>query len=90
MVGCTTSLYGYFYNLEELAIRPAEGQDLPNTTYQVAYNNGNGNVTIDFNICDYSARVCPDGRKDMANMVNENNTCYHLTSPDAEPADNLS
>ena len=44
------------------------------------YNNGNGNVTIDFNICDYSFRKCPDNAPDFANVINENNTCNHLSS----------
>lgn len=44
------------------------------------YNNGKGNVSINFNICDYTHRTCPDGYADYANMINENNTCNHLSS----------
>lgn len=44
------------------------------------YNNGQGNVTINFNICDYTIRNCPDGYADYANEVNQNNTCVHLSS----------
>jgi hypothetical protein len=46
----------------------------------VQYNNGKGNVTIDFNICDYSYRKCPDESSDFANVINENNTCSHMSS----------
>jgi hypothetical protein len=46
----------------------------------VTYNNGKGNVTIDFNICDYAYRQCPDTLNDFANVINENNTCSHLSS----------
>ena len=44
------------------------------------YNNGKGNVTIEFNICDYSYRKCPDNFLDFANVINENNTCNHMSS----------
>lgn len=48
--------------------------------YRVSYNNGKGNVTIDFNICDYAYRRCPDNTLDFANIINENNTCNHMSS----------
>lgn len=48
--------------------------------YKISYNNGNGNVTIDFNICDETKRKCPDGAKDYANIINENNTCNHMST----------
>ena len=38
-----------------------------------------GNVSINFNLCAYTFRTCPDGFVDYANIVNENNTCAHLT-----------
>ena len=44
------------------------------------YHNGNGNVTIDFNICESAFRTCPDNYADFANIVNENNTCSHMSS----------
>jgi hypothetical protein len=44
------------------------------------YNNGKGNISIDFNICDKTSRKCPDNGQDFANVVNENNTCNHLSS----------
>jgi len=50
--------------------------------YSVAYNNGNGNVSIDFNICDYTYRQCPDKGNTFVNIINENNTCTHLSSND--------
>ena len=48
--------------------------------YKLQYNNGKGNVEIDYNICEYAFRRCPDGGKDYANVINENNTCSHLSS----------
>lgn len=38
-----------------------------------------GNVSINFNLCAYTFRTCPDGFVDYANIVNENGTCVHLT-----------
>lgn len=29
--------------------------------YEVTYNDGQGEVSINFNICEYNARQCPDG-----------------------------
>jgi hypothetical protein len=46
----------------------------------VSYNNGKGNVSINFNICEYAQRTCPDGYADFANVINENNTCSHMSS----------
>ena len=48
--------------------------------YSIAYNNGKGNVSIDFNICEYAFRKCPDAADDFANIINENNTCNHLSN----------
>lgn len=48
--------------------------------YKVYYNNGKGNVSINFNICEYTFRKCPDGALDFANEINQNNTCDHLSS----------
>lgn len=38
--------------------------------YRVSYNAGHGNVSINFNICDYAFRTCPDDIADFANMIN--------------------
>jgi hypothetical protein len=46
----------------------------------VTYNNGKGNVSLSFNICEYAYRTCPDNFADFANFVNENNTCNHMSS----------
>ena len=48
----------------------------------MVYNNGNGNVSIDFNLCEYNYRKCPDEDNDYANIINENNTCDHMSSDD--------
>jgi hypothetical protein len=37
-------------------------------------------VTVNFNLCEYAFRTCPDGFADFANLINENNTCNHLSS----------
>lgn len=37
-------------------------------------------MTIDFNLCEYTFRSCPDEVKDFVNIVNENNTCNHMSS----------
>lgn len=50
--------------------------------YEVTYNDGQGEVSINFNICEYNARQCPDGQQDYANSINSNNTCNHLSSSD--------
>lgn len=63
------------YNLNGLKISTNETED-----YSVSYNNGNGDVVIDFNICEYSFHTCSDGVQDFANEVNENGTCHHLSS----------
>lgn len=46
----------------------------------VSYDNGLGTVYIDYNICDYTMSTCSDSGKDYANLVNENNTCYHIST----------
>lgn len=46
----------------------------------MSYNDGYGTVSIDFNICAYTTRVCSDGVDDYANVVNENNTCSHMST----------
>ena len=43
-------------------------------------NAGKGNVSIHFNLCDFTKRTCPDGFADFANVINENNTCSHMSS----------
>lgn len=48
--------------------------------YEVAYNTGKGNTTINFNICEPTFRTCPDDALDYGNVINENNTCNHLSS----------
>ena len=48
----------------------------------MVYNNGKGNVSIDFNLCENNFRQCPDNTKDFANIINENNTCDHMSSDD--------
>jgi hypothetical protein len=48
--------------------------------YIVQYNNGKGNISIAFNICEYAQRTCPDVVADYANIINENNTCNHISS----------
>jgi hypothetical protein len=47
--------------------------------YEVKFNNGKGEVSVDFNICSFSKRKCPDEMPDFANIINENNTCSHLS-----------
>lgn len=47
----------------------------------MTFNNGNGDLSIDFRICSYvTDRVCPSNKDSYANLVNVNNTCYDLTS----------
>jgi hypothetical protein len=48
--------------------------------YSVVYNNGKGNVTIEFNICDHTLKSCPDGGEDYAHITNQNNTCDHMST----------
>jgi hypothetical protein len=46
----------------------------------VRYNNGRGNVSIAFNLCDFAQRTCSDQYADFVNVVNENMTCNHASS----------
>jgi hypothetical protein len=73
--GCIVELGNYIFNLNGLKINTNESED-----YSVSYNNGNGDVVIDFNICEFSFNTCPDLVNDFANEVNENGTCHHLSS----------
>ncbi|CDW71763.1 UNKNOWN [Stylonychia lemnae] len=76
LTGCSVELNSYIFSLAGLK------RSTPKFTsaYKVQYNNGKGNITIDFNICDYSFRKCPDEASDFANIINENNTCSHMSS----------
>ena len=56
-----------------LAVR-AEGD------YEVTYSDGDEDVTIYFNICEYTINKCSDDASDYANQINSNNTCEHLSS----------
>ena len=46
----------------------------------MAYNNGKGDISINFNLCEYNYRTCPDNVQDFVNVINENNTCNHMSS----------
>jgi len=35
---------------------------------------------LEFNICDYSYRTCPDKVQDFASFVDKDGTCTHLSS----------
>ena len=47
--------------------------------YSLEYQEANGTSTIEFNLCEETARRCPDLMADHANIVNSNNTCNHLS-----------
>ena len=47
--------------------------------YALEYQEVNGTSTIEFNLCEETARRCPDLMADHANIINSNNTCNHLS-----------
>ena len=47
--------------------------------YSLEYQEANGTSTIEFNLCEETARRCPDLMADHANIINSNNTCNHLS-----------
>ena len=56
--------------------------------YQVSYPTDNGGeVTINFNICEFAYRQCPDSVADYANVINENNTCNHMSGNELSQVD---
>lgn len=43
---------GHIFNLKSLA----RDTDNDESDYSVSYNNGKGDITIDFNLCNYNSR----------------------------------
>ena len=47
--------------------------------YELDFEDGTGKSTIQFNLCEETARRCPDLQVDHANIVNAIGTCNHLS-----------
>ena len=45
----------------------------------VSYADKYGTNTIEFNLCEQTSRTCNDEHPDYANLINANNTCYHMS-----------
>jgi len=52
--------------------------------YQLEFPDANGTSTIEFNLCEQTARRCPDLMIDHANIINSVGTCNHLSRVDLE------
>jgi hypothetical protein len=68
--GCLIELGHNIFNLQQLSLK--------NQDYQI--KSTTKNISINFNICSFTTNRCPDkDRLSFANLVNENNTCSHLS-----------
>jgi len=75
LAGCSVEMKSFFFNFASLMRKNSSEGD-----YQVKFNKGKGDNTINFNICNQAFRTCNDAVPDFANMINQNNTCNHLSS----------
>lgn len=73
MTSCLIELSKNIYNFEPLRVEGGE--------YTAK---GTKNESIYFNICEPTKTTCPDAEVvSYANMVNENNTCLHMSGQNA-------
>ena len=47
--------------------------------YDLEFQDVNGTSTLQYNLCESTARKCPDMQPDHANIVSSVGTCNHLS-----------
>ena len=76
---CLFQIQGTQFDLTELRL-PVSSDLADSPTYEVTYTTSDGQTnSLQWNICNVNARRCQDNKQDYANVVNQNQTCTHLT-----------
>lgn len=78
-LGCTSELNGYYFNLHHLRKPIDQENRIESNMYNLEFEDVNGTSTIQFNLCEKTARQCPDEMDDYANIINGVGTCNHLS-----------